>query len=546
MRVAYAQISPVVGDLKGNAAKILDAVHNGVQDFTVMLFPELALVGYPPLDLLFRQDFLRDVELTEAELIASIQTYLNSHFSAGQYHEQCVIFGSVTREIDGLLNSAVIVFANRVERRHKTLLPTYDVFDERRWFIPAKWNAPVHIGREWFGVVICEDVWDDKRSLGRDIAGPVAELAKSSLIRNLFVLNASPWHLGKNKLREDLIRSLSIRHNLTIHYVNQVAGNDSLVFDGGSFCADSEGTIIFRAPLFVPVVSIGPLSTTPKDDIANLEDALVFGIREYMRKSGFTKAVIASSGGIDSALVIWLASLAIGPKNVHTIAMPGPYSTTPSEVLARDLATNLGVSFESVSIGSAYNQLNGATEFFPVGVTTDVSRENLQARIRGLVVMTYSNRSGAIVLTTGNKSELAVGYCTLYGDMCGGLAVIADVPKTMVFKLARHANRDRANIPWTIINRAPSAELAAGQKDSDSLPPYEDLDAIIECYVDQEGSIDDMPSRISKDVVRDIVQKIDRNEYKRQQAAPSIKVTTKAFGIGRQRLITAKYAPHSA
>ena len=539
MRVYYGQISPIVGDIVGNAQKILDAVKQAAGNYDVFLFPELALLGYPPMDLLLRPDFLRDVVTHEFQLVRDLQDIMTE--------DQTVIYGTVKEDYygNGLLNSASIVTKHSHTWRHKTLLPTYDVFDERRWFIPARDNALIPMGNgNWGCVLICEDVWDDKRSLGYDTTGPLTEIINGNCVKvtHLFVLNASPWYMGKNKVREQLISNIAKKHKLEVHYVNQVGGNDSLIFDGGSFRCDNQGNIVFRSPLFQVDISAsdGPGVSESTNPIQELNDALVLGVRDYMRKTGFTKAVIASSGGIDSAVVVSIAEEALGAENVHTIAMPGPYSSDRSAKLAERLASNLGVGFEVVDIKPMYEAVTASTGHFSKGV----ANENVQARLRGMVVMKYSNSTGAMVLTTGNKSEVAVGYCTLYGDMCGGLAVIADVPKMMVYELARFINKhDGEVIPQEIIDRAPSAELAPDQKDSDSLPPYPILDAIIRCYVDEEKSIDQFDPEIPREIIPGIIRKIEQNEYKRQQAAPTLKVTSKAFGMGRKRLISAKYTP---
>jgi NAD+ synthase/NAD+ synthase (glutamine-hydrolysing) len=433
------------------------------------------------------------------------------------------------------------------------LLPTYDVFDEARWFVPAASQSlhPVH-GRQ-AAITICEDAWNDKQFLDRRLylRDPVEELAQSGA-ELLLSVNASPYHMGKRELRRTLFARAARRYGIPVIYVNQVGGNDQLIFDGSSFAMDATGRVIasgasFAEDLVVVDVDTGPgdLRESHPDECQAVYDALVLGTRDYVHKCGFRKVLIGLSGGIDSSLVAAVAVDAVGRENVTGVAMPGPYSSDHSITDARAMAERLGVNFEVVSITPMYEQFLGALAPVFRGAEPDTTEENLQSRLRGMTLMAMSNKTGALVLTTGNKSELAVGYCTLYGDMCGGLAVISDVPKTLVYKLSRVANtRHLDAIPENVFVKPPSAELRPDQKDSDSLPEYDMLDRILKAYVEEAQSARQISTDTGFDValIRDIINKVDRNEYKRQQAAPGLKVTTKAFGIGRRFPIAQRFS----
>ena len=437
-------------------------------------------------------------------------------------------------------------------RQHKMLLPTYDVFDEARHFVPAQSQSVCLIGGRAAALTICEDAWNDKEYWQRRLyqRDPVEELAREGATM-LVSINASPYHMGKRSLRRDIFASTAKRFQLPVVYVNQVGGNDQLVFDGSSFAMDAQGNVIasaasFREDLVVVDVDQGEESHNHShcDENDAAYEALVLGCRDYVRKCGFSKVLIGLSGGIDSSLTAAIAVDALGPENVMGLGMPGPYSSEGSITDARALASNLGIRFEIVSINDVFQQFRSVLQPLFAGHPCEVAEENVQSRLRGMTLMALSNATGALVLTTGNKSELAVGYCTLYGDMCGGLAVISDVPKTLVYELSRVANRRHANaIPESVFTKPPSAELRPDQKDTDTLPEYEVLDQILRAYIENYRPARDIAEELDLpiELVRDIINKVDRNEYKRQQAAPGLKVTTKAFGIGRRFPIAQRF-----
>jgi NAD+ synthase (glutamine-hydrolysing) len=548
MKIALAQINSTVGDLCGNAKRILAFSERAAQaGATVVVFPELSLTGYPPRDLLEKDSFLDRTEQHLERLATEI-----GRLNIG------VICGTVTRtgSANGLpiYNSAALLRDGRIAfRQHKMLLPTYDVFDEARYFEPAVKQSPLALGDAVSALTICEDIWNDKqywerRRYSRD---PVEELASAGA-RLLISINASPYHMGKRAQRTDIFAATARHFRVPIVYVNQVGGNDQLLFDGSSFAMNPEGEIIASAASFEEDLVMVDTHSLSGDHHANLSDeceavyqALAMGTRDYIRKCGFERVIVGLSGGIDSALTAAIAVDAVGKENVIGVGMPGPYSSDHSVTDARDLADNLGIRFELIPIRDQYNACLNVLQPLFDGATIGVTEENLQSRLRGVTLMALSNKWGALVLTTGNKSELAVGYCTLYGDMCGGLAVISDVPKTLVYSLARVANKRHAGaIPENTFAKAPSAELRPDQKDTDSLPPYETLDQILRLYIENNDS----PQRIAESLhlpvtlVRDIVNKVDRNEYKRQQAAPGLKVTTKAFGVGRRFPIAQRFS----
>jgi NAD+ synthase/NAD+ synthase (glutamine-hydrolysing) len=553
MKIALAQTNSTVGDLCGNAKRMLAFARRAADSgATVVVFPELSLTGYPPRDLLEKESFLDRTE-----------QHLQSLAAEAAPLKVALICGTVTRTLAStglpIYNSAAVLEGGRVVfRQHKMLLPTYDVFDEARYFEPAAKQSPLALGDAVSALTICEDIWNDKqywerRRYSRD---PVEELASAGA-RLLISINASPYHMGKRAQRTDIFAATARHFRVPIVYVNQAGGNDQLLFDGTSFAMDPAGRIIACAASFEEDLVLMDTETLTGERHDNLSDeceavyqALAMGTRDYIRKCGFERVIIGLSGGIDSALTAAIAVDAVGKENVIGVGMPGPYSSGHSVADARDLARNLGIRFELIPIKNQYGAfLNVLEPLFdgsaspsgPVGVT----EENLQSRLRGVTLMALSNKWGALVLTTGNKSELAVGYCTLYGDMCGGLAVISDVPKTLVYSLARIANQRHSNaIPESTFTKPPSAELRPDQKDTDSLPPYETLDQILRLYVENNES----PQRIADalhlpvTLVRDIVNKVDRNEYKRQQAAPGLKVTTKAFGMGRRFPIAQRFS----
>lgn len=544
MRIALGQINTTVGDLAGNADKILRAYERGVAaGAELVLTPELGITGYPPRDLLLRPDFIQR-NLAELERLAAQAGKVGLLVGfVGEHHDQ---------PGRGLTNAAALLQNGAVQAiRAKTLLPTYDVFDEDRYFDPATENQPVEFNGHRLGVTICEDVWNDE-DFWRDRRyrrNPAMDLvtAGAELICNL---SASPWHLGKQQTRHAMLASLTGKARCPVVYCNLAGGNDELVFDGGSLVFDAQGRLAAEGAAFaedfllVDTDALSPVPARTTPDEGMIHDALVLGLRDYLHKCGFQRAVLGLSGGIDSAVVACLAVAALGPENVRGVSLPSQYSSQGSLDDARVLAASLGIQYDVIPIESAFETLKGQLGPIFAGRAEDTTEENIQARLRGVILMALSNKFGSLVLTTGNKSELAVGYCTLYGDMCGGLAVISDVPKVMVYRLARWINREREIIPLSSITKAPSAELRPNQTDQDSLPPYEVLDAILEAYVVRGKS----PSEIvalgfAPDVVSRIARLIDVNEYKRRQAAPGLKVTSKAFGVGRRVPIAQRYRP---
>ena len=545
MRIALAQINNTVGDLEGNTNKILDFARRGAAaGADVVVFPELALTGYPPRDLVEKSSFLERTEIALQE-IAARSASLGTTLVVGYVGTSPKSAAIHAQNAAAVLEGGHVVF-----RQCKMLLPNYDVFDEARFFQPAACQDIWTMAGTKVALAICEDAWNDKqfwerRRYSRD---PIEELVKKGA-EIIISINASPWNIGKRKQREDIFRATVARFGLPIVYVHMVGGNDQLVFDGNSFVMSAAGQIVAEARSFAEdLILFDTLTGTGdhhqevlSDDEAAYE-ALVLGTRDYIQKCGFRKVIIGLSGGIDSALVAAIAVDAVGKENVVGVGMPGPYSSDHSLADARSLAHHLGIRFEVVPIKCGYEAMIETLQPLFDGLQPDTTEENLQSRLRGMVLMALSNKFGSLVLTTGNKSEIAVGYCTLYGDMCGGLAVISDVPKTMVYRLARIANcRYRKKgapppIPESTLTKAPSAELRPDQKDTDSLPEYEILDAILAGYIERYESVSEIAARenISENLVRDIVRKVDRNEYKRQQAAPGLRITPKAFGVGRR------------
>ncbi len=548
MKIALAQTNTTVGDLDGNAQRILSFARRAAESGAdVAVFPELTLTGYPPRDLLEKQNFLDQTEQHLAALAAEARN-LNL----------AIICGTVTRtgcsSGNPIYNTAAVLEAGKIVfRQNKMLLPSYDVFDETRYFEPAQKQFPLALRGAPTALTICEDAWNDKQFWERRLYSrdPVEELAQTGA-RALISINASPYHMGKRALRREIFTATARRFNLPIVYVNQIGGNDQLVFDGSSFAMNAQGEVIASAASFeedLVLVSTESLSgdrhENYPDECEAVYQALVTGTRDYIHKCGFQRVIIGLSGGIDSSLTAAIAVDAVGQQNVTGVGMPGPYSSEHSVSDARDLARNLGIRFEIIPIRDQYQAFLGVLNPLFDGGTTGVTEENLQSRLRGVTLMALSNKWGALVLTTGNKSELAVGYCTLYGDMCGGLAVISDVPKTLVYSLSRVANKRHANaIPENVFVKPPSAELRPDQKDTDSLPEYEVLDQILRAYVENNGAPEQIADSLHLPVqlVREIVNKVDRNEYKRQQAAPGLKVTTKAFGIGRRFPIAQRFS----
>lgn len=541
MRVAIAQLNQTVGDIAGNEVRILAAYRRGVEaGADLVLCPELALTGYPPRDLLLRPALIRE-NRAALDRLATVtgRTGLLVGF----------VDDNPVRPGRPLFNAAALLQDGRVVAvRRKTLLPTYDVFDEDRYFEPAGFNAPVEFNGRRIGITICEDVWNDADlwTERRYRPDPAAELAGAGA-EVIFNLSASPWHLGKERTRHQLLHRLATRTGRPVVYCNLVGGNDELIFDGQSVAFDAEGRLLGQAEAFAEDFRVLELDMaggqSPRSGVEEelLYRALVLGTRDYLRKCGFGKAVLGLSGGIDSALVACIAAGALGPENVRGLSLPSQYSSQGSLDDARELAEALGVRYDVVPIQPSFETVKGQLRGVFEGRAEDVAEENIQARLRGVILMAMSNKFGSLLLTTGNKSELAVGYCTLYGDMCGGLAVISDVPKTWVYRLARWINADavargvRPPIPESTIVKPPSAELRPNQTDQDSLPPYDVLDAILESYVvDQKSPAEIRGAGFADADVTRVVRLIDGAEYKRRQAAPGLKVTTKAFGVGRR------------
>lgn len=546
MKITLAQLNPTVGDIRGNVAKVKQTLSQcSKHSPDLVVFPELFLVGYPPRDLLERPSFIARTEEAIQELLEVSQKYPQTGIIVGAPQPGQLSTGK------GLHNSALLMYQGRLLfTQHKSLLPTYDVFDEARYFDPAADDPVVEFKGQTLGISICEDAWNDPALWHRPTYSydPIEVLAQkgADLIINIA---ASPFHRGKEKLRYDIVRSHATKHRIPFLFVNQVGANDELIFDGRSICLDGAGDLIAVLPPFVERVETISLDGTgirdpyvPQEEIASVHQALVMGVRDYMDKCGFSSAILGLSGGIDSAVTCCIAVEAIGAENVVAVTMPGPYSSTASIEDSGKLAENLAIRFEVIPISPAYEAYIKSLQDHFQGKEPDITEENIQARIRGNILMALSNKFGHLVLSTGNKSELAVGYCTLYGDMSGGLSVIADVPKTMVYELAQYINRDSIRIPQDIINKPPSAELRENQTDQDTLPPYEALDQILHYYVDEHYSMADLlQHNFDPETVEWVIRTVDRNEYKRRQAVPGLKVTSKAFGMGRRMPIAAKF-----
>ena len=539
MRIGIAQLNSTVGDLAGNLALAIDAYEQLVgQGVDLVVYPELMLCGYPPRDLLLKENFGRDC-------LNSLQ-----EFARATGPTPGLIGFPEKNEGDAgepFFNAAAWCMKGSVTQTfRKRLLPTYDVFDEDRYFAPGNSTLMIEYKGKSIAVTICEDVWNLEKDLYP--TDPLDEIA-SEKPDFLINLSASPWYSGKECLRIELLAGVARKVDCPVVYVNSVGGNDELVFDGFSLSLNANGELISSSRSFAEAIEVHDLtdeSVCKHKDVLpeeNLRKALVLGLRDYAHKSGFSKGLIGLSGGIDSAVTAALATEALGADNVIGISLPSAISSDHSKDDARDLAQNLGIAFNTLPIQKIVDAATDELKPLFGDRPTDVTEENLQARARALLLMAVSNKLGALLLTTGNKSELAVGYCTLYGDMCGGLAVISDVPKTQVFALARHLNKDGIAIPENTIEKPPSAELRPDQKDSDSLPEYDVLDAILHAYVEEGKSISTLlSSGFDEETVRRIIRLVDLNEYKRKQAAPGLKTTPLAFGVGRRMPIVQKYA----
>ena len=541
MKVGLAQINTTVGDFAGNVARLRDGYDEAAAaGAEIVVAPELAITGYPPRDLLMKSGFV------EGNLAALDEL-------AGHVGEAALVVGHVgqnEKQPGRAATNAVSLIQNGkiAATRTKSLLPTYDVFDEDRYFEPAAENAPVELNGRRLGLTICEDVWNDEDfwDACRYRANPVESLVEQGA-EILINISASPWSLGKHRMRREMLATTVAKVQRPLIYCNAIGGNDELIFDGGSLVFNAEGQITLQAPYFSEAVVVGDLDgptaeMVVTEETAMLHDALVLGVRDYLGKCGFTSAVIGLSGGIDSAVTAAIAVDALGAENVRGVSMPSQYSSQGSLDDSSALAKHLSIQYDVVPIKAGFETMKESLSPLFENREEDVTEENMQARLRGLMLMALSNKFGSLVLTTGNKSELAVGFCTLYGDMCGGLAVISDVPKTMVYRLARWINREREVIPEATIEKPPSAELRPDQKDEDSLPPYEVLDAILERYVVESESVDQIiAAGFEKELVCRIARLIDLNEYKRRQAAPGLKVTSKAFGVGRRIPVAQRY-----
>jgi NAD+ synthetase len=555
MRLALAQLNFTVGAFDANFARIADAAARARDaGADLLVLSELAATGYPPRDLVTHDAFV-DANL---DLVDRVAALTDDRFA--------ILIGFVDRNASSpgkpLRNAAALCSGGAIAgRRYKSLLPTYDVFDEDRYFEPAADLSPLDLHGVRIGVTICEDVWNDKDFWPRRLyhRDPVADLASQQ--PDLFInISASPFELDKADLRRRMVRQAAVTYGRYFFYLNQVGGNDEIVFDGHSIGIAPDGREIVRARDFdedflvcdvpvgprasaraapAPEPIVRPVSTSPEEAAYR---ALVLGLGDYARKCGFHRAVLGLSGGIDSALTACLAADALGPSHVLGVAMPSRYSSQGSIDDAEALAKRLGIDYRLIPIDGIYQAHLDALAPVFAGLAPDTAEENIQARARGAVLMALSNKFGSILLSTGNKSELAVGYCTLYGDMCGGLAVISDVPKTLVYRLAAYVNRDREIIPPSTITKPPSAELRPDQRDTDSLPPYNVLDPIVQAYVEDALDLDAIVARgHDRAIVADVLRRIDASEYKRRQAAPGIKISSKAFGIGRRYPIAARY-----
>ena len=542
MKIALAQLNPTVGDLAGNEAAMLAACRRGVDaGAELVVCPELSVTGYPPRDLLLGKRFVaQNLEALGRLAAATGQTALLAGF----------VGENAARPGRAVTNSIALLQHGKIAAtRAKTLLPSYDVFDEDRYFEPATENAPADFNGRKIALTICEDIWNDEdfwpeRRYRRN---PPVELADAGA-QVIFNISASPWHLGKDKTRFEMLRSLALKTRRPVVFCNQAGGNDELVFDGGSLVFNAAGDLIARGKMFaedfvvVDTEAKAAVAPVVPGDEEMIYGALVLGLRDYLHKCGFKTAVLGLSCGIDSAVTACLAVAALGPENVRGVSLPSQFSSPHSLDDARVLAQRLGIRYDVIPIQPAFESIRQTLQPVFAGRPEDTTEENLQARLRGVTLMALSNKFGSLLLTTGNKSELAVGYCTLYGDMCGGLAVISDVPKTMIYRLARWINRERELIPVSSITKPPSAELRPNQTDQDSLPPYDVLDAILDRYVVQGRSAAEIVAGgFDAAIVRQVIRLIDLSEYKRRQAAPGLKVTTKAFGMGRRIPIAQKY-----
>ncbi len=569
MRIALAQINPTVGDFSGNLRKIAEFVERAAAEgAALVIFPELATCGYPPADLLEKDSFVRRAEETLAAVAELTRGEGRPAVLCGSPMRCESASGKRVRNVAALLEDGEIKFVQQ-----KMLLPFYDVFDEQRYFEPARKQTLTVVKGKAVAITICEDAWNDKMFWPRQMyaVDPIDELMRQWAVlpqplsghRLILNISASPFWHGKLEVRQRMIGALAKRHRATVVMVNQVGANDSLIFDGGSFAVRPDGEVFAQAQSFVEdlllieteddaAVGGGEAAATEtlgnegdaggEDRVEKTWKALVLGTRDYLRKCGFKKAIVGLSGGIDSAVVAAIAVAALGTENVQGVGMPSEFSSEGSVTDAEKLARNLGIAFSTVPIRAIYDEFATSLEPFFKGTSFGLAEENLQPRIRGSLLMALSNKTGALVLTTGNKSEMACGYCTLYGDMVGALAVIGDVYKTEVYELARWVNRKREVIPEDTLTKPPSAELRPGQKDTDSLPPYDVLDPIVRAYIEDYSSAEEIvrSQGVELELVQKVIRLVELSEYKRQQAAPVLKVSRKSFGLGRRFPIAAR------
>ena len=555
MKIALAQINSTVGDIKGNTARIIAYIAKAkAMKVDLVVFPELCICGYPPKDLLLKKDFLKEIQKNLQRIVKSskgISVIVGTVVAGSKALKPINYDVSMSADFPGyMLNNAAAFISNGkfIGSQAKTYLPTYDIFDEQRYFVPAKDSRVFELRKQKIGIAICEDIWVDNKPIQR---------LKDNGADTIINISSSPFYIGKYKVRQDLVKKRALDNKVPIFYINLVGGQDDLVFDGGSFGYDEKGRLVASSKRFeedfvivdveqqknrhsLPDYPVNPV----KEKIMEIYSALVLGLRDYVEKNGFNKVVLGLSGGIDSALVACLAQSALGSKRVILVLMPGPFSSKGSVTDSIKLCNNLKIEPRIIPINDTYNSylktLKPEFKSLPFGV----AEENIQARVRGNILMALSNKFGYLVLITGNKSEMSVGYSTLYGDMAGGFAPISDVPKMMVYKLCQYINEigkreKRAVIPESIFKKAPSAELRADQTDQDDLPSYNILDKIIHLYIEENKGIDEIVKMgFNKTVVLDIIRRIDHNEYKRFQAPLGIKITPKAFGFGRRMPIT--------
>lgn len=546
MRIALAQCNPTIGDFDGNIRKIENAIqkfHANPPDLIV--FSEMFLTGYPPKDYLERADFIQATENALKEVLRLSSRFTKTGFLIGTIRPTGISTGNPLYNSAVLIENGMLLFEH-----HKTLLPSYDVFDEFRYFAPSQSIQPFPYKSEKLGITICEDMWTEpslwpQKTYAID---PIEKLAQQGATL-LFNLSSSPFYVGKEKIRYQLLQKHAQKHHLPFFMVNQVGGNDELIFDGGSMGVDFRGRLIFHFPHFQEHIETIALNALPKaldfepmETVASMYQALILGLQDYMRKCKFQKAVLGLSGGIDSSLVACLAVEAIGPENVLGISMPSKFSSQESIEDAKCLAKNLGIAFQIIPIDPIVQAYSDALAKPFQGTPPGIAEENIQARIRGNILMAFSNKFGYLLLSAGNKSELAMGYCTLYGDLSGGLNVIGDVPKTFVYQLAHYANRKKEYIPQRCFTKAPSAELRPNQTDQDTLPPYDILDSILDFYLEQELSRNAILEKgFSKETVDFVIHTLHKNEYKRRQAPPVLKLFPKSFGTGRRMPIAARF-----